>query len=440
MRVAAIVPTLNEEPRIAGLIGALRALGSDTEVIVSDGGSKDGTLTIARGLADQVVRGPAGRGGQLNRGAQAASAPLLFFIHADSEFTAEARAALMGWLDDPRSAKGAATFQFALAARGSRWRAVEWGQRLRHRLTGVAFGDQGLILPRALFERLGGYPDVPIMEDATFHRAVRRAASIHTLAAPLPTSARRFERQGWIRSVARNQLLWALHAFGADPQRLAQAYRPEGPGTPSPSAPHRAGSGLMIFAKAPRPGRVKTRLAASVGDEAAVEIYRALGSTVVENVIGGAYQTCVCFDPPDALAEVRSWLGEDVAYRPQTSGDLGDRMSEAIRYGLSAMDRVCVVGTDAPDVDRALVESALAALDHSDLVLGPAADGGYYLIAVKAPQPQLFRGIPWSSDSVLTDTLDVADRSGLVVHLLRELSDVDHVEDVPTAWRSLLNR
>lgn len=434
MRVSAIVPTLNEKPQLARLVRELRALGARTEIIVSDGGSIDGTVELATELADHVVHGRAGRGGQLNRGAEVACAPLLFFVHADSAFTDHARAALESWLDDPRSDHEAATFQFALAADGLRWRGIELGQRLRHRVTGVAFGDQGLILPRILFDELGGYPDVPIMEDASFHRTVRRATSVRTLPAALPTSARRYERRGWVQSVAQNQLLWVLHALGADPHRLARAYRPEAP--PQERAP----SALMVFAKAPRPGRVKTRLAASVGDKAAVDVYRALGRTVVEKVAGGSFQTWVCFDPPDATSEMRRWLGEGLAYRPQSAGDLGDRMSEAIRYGLTIADRVCVIGTDAPDVDRGLVESAISALDGHDVVLGPAVDGGYYLIALDAPQPQLFQDIPWSSEAVLERTLAAARRSGLDVHLLRELRDVDHVEDVPTAWKSLLER
>ncbi len=187
---------------------------------------------------------------------------------------------------------------------------------------------------------------------------------------------------------------------------------------------------LVIVARAPERGRVKSRLAASVGEARALSIYRALGERIVAGVQGAARRVVVSHTPADAGTLMRDWLGADLEYEPQCEGDLGARMAGAIAARLlEGARRVVVIGADCPTVDARTIRDAFAALDEADVVLGPAHDGGYYLIGMRASHPALFERIPWSTASVLALTLQRINASGLSVRLLAPMRDVDTIED-----------
>lgn len=202
---------------------------------------------------------------------------------------------------------------------------------------------------------------------------------------------------------------------------------------------------LVVFARAPELGRVKTRLAAAIGPEAALACYRALGASVVSAVgathARGSWATVVAHTPADAAGAMAVWLERDpaapsLAYRAQADGDLGARMRAAVEAAVVAgARRVVVIGTDCPDVDAAVVGAAFAALDAADVVLGPALDGGYYLVGVRAPASRacaaLFTGVPWSAPDTLAVSLARAEAAGLSVAQLAPRRDVDTVDD----WR-----
>jgi rSAM/selenodomain-associated transferase 1 len=200
---------------------------------------------------------------------------------------------------------------------------------------------------------------------------------------------------------------------------------------PSAPQPKRA---LVVLARAPEPGRVKTRLAREIGEAAALAAYRALGSAVMGAVDKlGDCEVVVAYTPADGEGLVRGWLGSAPAYEPQADGDLGARMLGAIaRRCTAGAERVLVVGTDCPDLDSQLLETAFARLDRADAVFGPAADGGYYLVGMKRPIPELFREIPWSTPTTLSATLARAAGARVSVALLDERRDVDTAED----WRA----
>jgi uncharacterized protein len=189
---------------------------------------------------------------------------------------------------------------------------------------------------------------------------------------------------------------------------------------------------LVVFVKHPSPGAVKTRLAAAVGPEAAARLYRRLAERVLEATTPreGEYERLVFFDPPEALAEMRAWL-PGVRLLAQAAGDLGARMADAFaRAFLRGAERVVLVGTDAPAVARERVMEALSALDAADVVIGPAEDGGYYLLALREPRPGLFAGVAWSTPTVRAQTLARAAAASLSVRELAPLRDVDTLEDL----------
>lgn len=189
---------------------------------------------------------------------------------------------------------------------------------------------------------------------------------------------------------------------------------------------------LGVFVKAPAPGRVKTRLAAEVGVDSAAEIYRRLGRRVVATCAGSGHDTVVWFAPAEARRAVRAWLRglRVAAFEAQVAGGLGARLAAAFqRHFDEGARRVIVIGSDCPGVDAGLVSRALAALDEHDLVLGPAHDGGYYLIGLRAPVRQLFRSIAWSTKAVLGQTFARARQLGLSAVLLPRLRDVDTASD-----------
>ena len=204
-----------------------------------------------------------------------------------------------------------------------------------------------------------------------------------------------------------------------------------------PAAP-RPKRALVVLARAPELGRVKTRLAREIGEAAALEAYRELGTAVL-GAVGrlGDCDLLVAYTPADKEGHMRDWLGPAPRDEPQFEGDLGARMLAAIagRFAAGAAT-VLLIGTDCPDLDPELLETGFARLDRADAVLGPAADGGYYLVGMKRPIPELFEGIPWSSPATLSATLARAAAAGVSVALLDERRDIDTAADW-RAWRAV---
>jgi rSAM/selenodomain-associated transferase 1 len=193
---------------------------------------------------------------------------------------------------------------------------------------------------------------------------------------------------------------------------------------------------LAVFVKEPRPGAAKTRLAAALGPDDAARLYGRLveGVLAATTPEAGEYERLVFYDPPEAGERMRAWLPAG-RLRRQAPGDLGARMSAAFgRCFERGARRVVLVGSDAPGLGRAEVRAAFTALSSGDVVLGPAHDGGYYLVGLRAPQPSLFEGVAWSTASVLEETLARAAAARLSVARLPALRDVDTVDDLRAEW------
>ncbi len=222
-RLSIIIPTLNEAE---GIVATLESLGElrrrGHEVIVVDGGSSDGTATLAHGLADRVLAARAGRAGQMNAGARAAAGEVFLFLHADSRLPdAAARLVLQGL-----GGGGAAWGRFDVRIAGSHplLRLVEAMMNLRSRLTRICTGDQGIFVRREALDAVGGYPGQALMEDIAISARLRRLSAPLCLRGRCLTSARRWESRGVLRTIV---LMWWLrlqYALGVAPARLARGY------------------------------------------------------------------------------------------------------------------------------------------------------------------------------------------------------------------------
>ncbi len=223
--LAVIIPTLNEARQLDGLLSDLHELTIPCEIVVSDGGSTDETVHVARAAGARVLHARRGRARQLHAGAQATTAEWLCFLHADVRLPGAARRAIEDTLRT--GVPTAAVWRFAIDAAGTWFRLLELGARLRDRLGGLPYGDQGLLLHRDQYDAAGGFPDIPIMEDVAFLRILRRQTKLTRFSAPVRVSPRRWLREGpyftWVRNVA----LITGYLAGVSPERLARWYPPE---------------------------------------------------------------------------------------------------------------------------------------------------------------------------------------------------------------------
>jgi uncharacterized protein len=184
------------------------------------------------------------------------------------------------------------------------------------------------------------------------------------------------------------------------------------------------GTLVLVICKAPRKGHVKTRLAATVGDDAAYHMYAAMMAHVFSELARTNVEVLPVVDGPRELVQAGT-----IQPLVQRGDDLGERIINAL-VDAPASERVLVIGTDMPFIDADLIASAESALDVADVVIGPCVDGGYYLIGMRRVHEELFEGIPWSTADVLASTIGRCAELGLTPHLLPLLRDVDTLDDV----------
>ena len=200
--------------------------------------------------------------------------------------------------------------------------------------------------------------------------------------------------------------------------------------------------GFIIFTRYPEPGKTKTRLIPSLGPDGATELHCRMTDHTLARVRELQSHRPVSLEVRYEGGNkhlVEQWLGPDIPSRPQGGGNLGERMERAFRQSFQAgMDRVVLVGTDIPNVTAPILLKAFENLKYADLVLGPARDGGYYLIGLPRAYPQLFVDMPWGTEKVLERTVGVADELGLSVVFLETLDDVDRPEDLHL-WEEATN-
>lgn len=219
-RLSVIIAALDESAALGALLGDVELLRAPHEVIVVDGGSSDDTVSLAARSGATIVHAERGRGTQLRTGADAASAPLLCFLHADVRLPLPARETL----DALALRDGVDAWAFRLKIDGHHWgyRLVEWSARVRSSLLALPYGDQGLVIGRGLYDGVGGFADVPLMEDVLIARALQVVGGIGLLGEAIVVSPRRWDRVGLLRRSVRNLWLLARVLAGAPPAVLAR--------------------------------------------------------------------------------------------------------------------------------------------------------------------------------------------------------------------------
>lgn len=428
-----VIPVLNEGAALTEKLAALQSLRQQgAEIVLVDGGSLDESWARARPWVDRLMSSPAGRARQMNAGAvdtEASQADALLFLHADTQLPPDAYALILRALQDQAWGR----FDVKLASSDPRLRLVAAMMNLRSRLTGIATGDQAMFVKTALFQAVSGFPDQPLMEDIELSKRLKKHASPACLPEKVITSARKWEKNGVWRTVA---LMWRLrwaYFWGAAPSDLALAYGYK-------TAPPTTFADVAILAKAPVPGLAKTRLIPLLGAKGAARQQRSflLQSlhTAQQAKLGRITLWCAPHAQHPAFRALAKAYG--LQCLPQPQGDLGERMRRCMEAHFETKNALplLIIGTDCAVLAPGHLQEAARKLQAHDACLIPAEDGGYVLLGLRRPVPEVFEQIDWSTDRVLTQTRERLQQAGVTWAELPALWDIDEPADWQR-WQAL---
>jgi rSAM/selenodomain-associated transferase 1 len=203
--------------------------------------------------------------------------------------------------------------------------------------------------------------------------------------------------------------------------------------------PALCGKCILVFVKLPEAGKVKARLSTDLNEDTVCRLYKFFVLDLLDTLRKLRHTFRICFYPADAEAEMADWLGRDLFYIPQAGKDLGERMKNAFIHTFSqGYSEVLLIGSDIPDLPGPLIEEAFEGLKNNEVVIGPAFDGGYYLIGFRKNTflPGIFQGMHWGTDTVFAKTMEIFKRNRCRVHALTKWRDVDRLDDL----RALFDR
>lgn len=430
-RIAVVIPALDEQSAIGHVLGSLPAFVET--VVVVDNGSTDDTAAVARGHGAIVVREPRrGYGAACLRGLAALDRPdIVVFLDADNSADPGEMPALVGPITRGEAEVVIGSRALGCPEQGS----LTWPQRfgnalaaaLIRRIWGRACTDLGPFRAILYVHLLAlGMSDLDYGWTVQMQaRAYRYGLRVHEAPVRYRKRIGRSKISGTVRGVlgAGTKILFTIY-------REALSRKP-----PAPSFRH-----LLVFTRYPEPGRVKTRMVPALGPDGAADLQRAmtcqtLTTAMTWNRRAGDRLT-VLFDggSESAMGEM---FGRGTRYEPQGPGGLGERLYRAFNAAnRGGAQRIVAIGSDCPSIDADVLNTAFDALETHDVVVGPAFDGGYYLIGVRTPRPELFDGIDWGTNRVMEQSRAIFEQLGLRVAYLEERSDVDVPADLPI-WNSL---
>ncbi len=428
MSLRIVIPVLNEGANLAARLRALQPLRDrGAEVVVVDGASTDSTWALARALADRVLLAPRGRAAQMNAGARGATHSALLFLHADTQLPPGADRLIETALLTAHWGR----FDVRMDSLSWPLRMVAGMMNLRSRLTGIATGDQAVFARRATFEAVGGFAQLALMEDIALSKSLKNHGPPACLHQRVTTSARRWEKHGVWRTVL---LMWRLRAayfWGSPADVLAQRYG-------YAAAPLAQPAALAVMAKAPQAGFAKTRLIPLLGAAGAARAQRKFALDTLHTAHSFAPKGLTLWCAPHGQHHFFRALrqAKGIACQVQPEGDLGYKMQAIVaqHFAQPAATPLLIMGTDCPVLSPGHLQHTAAALANHDVALIPAEDGGYVLIGLRRPVPEVFENITWSTPQVLQQTRQQLRLAGASWYELPALWDIDE----PADWQRLV--
>lgn len=421
-----IVPIAPQEEAWAGLWADLKDLPKGTEIIFS-GPKKPSTQIPSR---VKWIDSAPGRAQQLNEGERSATRDFLWFLHADSRFTKSTLIALIQALNNNPNAFYYFDLRF-LKDGPPLMRINEIGCWIRSRWMGLPFGDQGFCLSKMNFERIGGFPeDVTYGEDHIFvWRARQNKILLRSTKAILKTSARKYRDQGWWRITTLYYKLWTKQAK-PEQEKLRRIQNGQT-------------SAIAVFVKTPELTPPKTRLAHTIGKEAASDFYELCLQTIHNTLSTFNSDPSSFVFPYWAVAEQEGLSDERWTHYGrlwQGDGDLGERLHHVYSTLQSVYKNILLIGADTPHLNQDLILKAHRILQEKDkFVIGPARDGGFYLFGGNVILPEeVWTSVAYSQSGTCDALTDKIKNYGDVV-FLPTLSDADVASDLPFLMLEIQN-
>lgn len=420
-KYSVIIPTLNEEKHIASCIDNINKCLPGAEIIVTDGGSKDNTLQIATNKGTMILSSLNGRGNQLNLGAEKASSDILIFLHADTVLPKNSNSLIDNIFTNKKVQ--VATFKMNFDIDNRILNFYSWFTRFDSIFT--RFGDCGIVVRKSYFKEGNHFPKWKLFEDVHFLRTARKKAGVFTVPEFVTTSARRFLQNGFIRTQLRNFVYIIQYLIYGKPKSLYSKYN---------KMKNFNKKAVIVFAKYPQKGKVKTRLASTLGERFAADFYKVCAEHTFKEILKvnkNDTRHFLFYSDENDKNKIRKWTHFKFLLFNQQGEDLGEKMLNAFHSVFkNDVSKSIIIGTDLPDISSYIINDAFELLNESDVVLGPATDGGYYLLGMKKIIKELFIELPWSTEKLFRQTLKVINDLNLQVSILPELSDIDTESDL----------
>jgi rSAM/selenodomain-associated transferase 2/rSAM/selenodomain-associated transferase 1 len=435
-KISVIIPVFREEDRINATIGALVKMKGDhsVEIIVVDGDPNGSTIQCINHPTVITMTALKGRAIQMNKGAAKAGGDILLFLHADTTLPEKGFDKIIAVMETGKYVAGA--FNYNIETRNLFLRFNYYTSYLRSKISRIVYGDQGIFIRKDYFEKIGGYPEIPIMEEVELMKKIKKNKDkIYILKERVKTSARRYEEEGIIYGWLRNHRMRILYFFGVPPERLVKHY-------PDTRKKKQNKCGLGLFLKYPQKGTIKTRLAKRIGDNLTLRLYECFIRDMLDKLTSLPYDLHIFVAPPDKVMALCQWLGSDLPVHAQEGRDLGERMKQTFDKMFQMGYESCVLmGSDFPDLPGSVITDAFEGLKTAEAVIASADDGGYYLIGFQRLHfcESVFQNVAWSTDRVFQQTMDIFKQEKIRVKILRKWWDVDDFDELKNFMERNIN-
>jgi rSAM/selenodomain-associated transferase 1 len=436
-KLSIIIPVFNEQENILECINSFpNNPAIDCEIIVADGGSTDATVDKIKDLSSvRLVRSARGRGIQIKRALEEASGDTVLVLHADSRPGPGIVQHLIKSLhSNPGIAGG--SFHTRYASPRFQFTINTFLNNLRTLFTGISFGDQGQFFRR---EAIGDrFPASMLMEDVELSFLLKEAGAILFLRQSIVNSTRTWEKHGYIRNLMTVVLLTLFYVINRrlwyikdDCRNFYDHYYNLRSKTTAgcKTRGYMKHATTVVFAKVPRPGFVKTRISSTNGIKRAHEIYLDLLDITAQTVSKISHHVAFIGSPgPD---ELKSYFPNAESFFPQSGSDLGQRLKNAfLHLSTSGYAVLCAIGCDCPHLETGDIMHAFEGIDSgNDVVIGPAQDGGYYLIACRASSLCIFDVHGWGTPGLFEETMALCKKKTFRVALLDKKFDIDTMKE-----------